>query len=38
MIWGEENTNPRTENGCITISKDLFEFYKNYFDNINSFV
>ena len=32
------NTNPRTENGCITISKDLFGFYKNYFDNINSFV
>ena len=32
------NTNPRTENGCIAISKDLFEFYKNYFDNINSFV
>jgi hypothetical protein len=31
------NTNPRTENGCITISKDIFEFYKNYFDKIISF-
>ena len=32
------NTNPRTENGCITISKDLFHFYKDYFDGIKSFV
>ena len=31
------NTNPRTENGCITINKDLFQFYKNYFDGIKSF-
>jgi hypothetical protein len=31
------NTNPRTENGCITISKQLFEFYKSYFDGIKSF-
>ena len=31
------NTNPRTENGCITIDKGLFEFYKQYFDGINSF-
>ena len=31
------NTNPRTENGCITIDKGIFEFYKNYFDNIKSF-
>lgn len=31
------NTNPRTENGCITISKELFEFYKSYFDGIISF-
>ena len=30
------NTNPRTENGCITISKDAFDFYKEYFDGINS--
>ena len=31
------NTNPRTENGCITISRELYEFYKKYFDGINSF-
>jgi len=31
------NTNPRTENGCITIDRDLFEFYKAYFDGIKSF-
>lgn len=31
------NTNPRTENGCITIGKDIFEFYKQYFDGIKSF-
>lgn len=31
------NTNPRTENGCITIDKGLFEFYKEYFDGIKSF-
>ena len=31
------NTNPRTENGCITIDKKLFEFYKEYFDGIVSF-
>ena len=31
------NTNPRTENGCITIDKGLYDFYKNYFDGINSF-
>ncbi len=31
------NTNPRTEQGCITIDKGLFDFYKNYFDNIKSF-
>ena len=31
------NTNPRTENGCITIDKKLFEFYKAYFDDIVSF-
>lgn len=28
------NTNPRTEQGVITISRDLFEFYKQYFDGI----
>jgi hypothetical protein len=31
------NTNPRTENGCITIDRGLFEFYKAYFDGIVSF-
>lgn len=31
------NTNPRTENGCITIGYDIFNFYKNYFDGIKSF-
>jgi hypothetical protein len=31
------NTNPRTENGCITIGNDIFDFYKEYFDGIISF-
>ena len=31
------NTNPRTENACITIDKGLYEFYKSYFDGIVSF-
>jgi hypothetical protein len=31
------NTNPRTENGCITIGKEIFDFYFNYFNGINSF-
>jgi hypothetical protein len=31
------NTNPRTENGCITIGKEIFDFYKEYFDGIISF-
>ncbi|MCD8207509.1 MAG: hypothetical protein LUD72_06200 [Bacteroidales bacterium] len=31
------NSNPRTENACITIDKGLYEFYKGYFDGINSF-
>jgi len=31
------NTNPRTENGCITIGKDIYEFYKEYFDGVVSF-
>lgn len=31
------NTNPRTENGCITIDKGIYEFYKEYFDGIISF-
>ena len=31
------NTNPRTENGCITIDKEIFKFYKDFFDGIVSF-
>lgn len=31
------NTNPRTENGCITISDEIYHFYKDYFDGITSF-
>ena len=31
------NTNPRTENGCITIGAEIYEFYKQYFDGIVSF-
>jgi len=31
------NTNPRAENGCITIDKKLYEFYKLYFDGIKSY-
>lgn len=31
------NTNPRTEQGSITIDKGLYDFYKEYFDGINSF-
>lgn len=31
------NTNPRTEQGSITIDRGLFEFYKEYFDGIKSF-
>ena len=32
------NTNPRTENGCITINKEIYDFYKSYFDRIKSFI
>ena len=32
------NTNPRTEQGSITIDKGLCMFYKEYFDGIKSFV
>lgn len=32
------NTNPRTENACITIGEGLYNFYKDYFDGIISFV
>jgi hypothetical protein len=31
------NTNPRTENGSITIDKGIYDFYKEYFDGIISF-
>lgn len=31
------NTNPRTEQGSITVDKGIFDFYKEYFDGINSF-
>lgn len=31
------NTNPRTEQGSITVDKGIFAFYKDYFDGINSF-
>jgi hypothetical protein len=31
------NTNPRTENGSITVSKESALFYKEYFDGIKSF-
>ncbi len=31
------NTNPRTENTTITVGADIYEFYKNFFDDIKSF-
>jgi len=31
------NTNPRAENGCITIDREIYDFYKAYFDGIVSF-
>lgn len=31
------NTNPRTEQTCITIDKELYLFYKDFYDGINSF-
>ena len=30
------NTNPRTENGCVTIGEEIFNFHKSYFDEIRS--
>lgn len=30
------NTNPRAENGCITISQELTDFYFDYFDKIQT--
>lgn len=32
------NTNPRTEQGVITLSKELYQFYRDYFDGIRSFL
>ena len=31
------NTNPRTENGNITINEEIYHFYNDYFKGINSF-
>ncbi len=31
------NTNPRTENGCITIDRGIYDFYREFFDGIKSF-
>lgn len=31
------NTNPRAENGCITIGQDIYKFYRHYFDGIVSY-
>lgn len=30
------NTNPRTEQACITIDRGLYDFYKEYFDGIRT--
>ena len=31
------NTNPRAENACITLTDEIYHFYKDYFDKIVSF-
>jgi hypothetical protein len=31
------NTNPRTEQTCITIGDDIYQFYKDYYSKIVSF-
>jgi len=31
------NTNPRTENACIQIGADIYNFYNEYFKGVNSF-
>lgn len=31
------DTNPRTENTVITIGEEIYKFYKDYFDEINSY-
>jgi hypothetical protein len=32
------NTNPRTENTVIAIGRDVFDFYKSYYDGIKSYL
>lgn len=32
------NTNPRTENGCITIGREIFDFYYQFFKGIKSII
>lgn len=32
------NTNPRAENTCITIGKEIYAFYREYYDGIVSFM
>ena len=32
------NTTPRTEQASITMDKGIYDFYRSYFDGINSFV
>lgn len=31
------NTNPRTEQGSLTVDRGIYDFYKDYFDGISSF-
>jgi hypothetical protein len=31
------NTNPRTENTCLTVGRGIFDFYKSFFDGVKSF-
>lgn len=40
VVEGSANCtqNPRNEQACITANRDLYNFYKKYFDNINSFI
>lgn len=32
------NTNPRMENFCISIDRELFNFYKDYYDSVENYV
>lgn len=34
---GNATQNPRTEQACITTTRAIFDFYKTYFDGINSY-